>query len=293
VVRRLGSIAAVVLLATACSAPATNDIGLPPVPTTAEPTTTLAPTTTTTPVAADVAALAATTTMTDRARRAFFAAEPAIEDATTFARNCAIDEAATVPGQPRTHILGCYVAGRIHLLARDHPEARERLHVVAAHELLHVVYSQLRPTERARIDAELEAARAGNERLEESLRPYASSPTLNNEIHSILGTEFAGLSPALEAHYAQFFADRAAVVAVHQRTLGAREDEIRRLRAEVDDLYARITNLKADQERIRAAGDFRSSNAYVGVINGLVDRYNASLGALNALIEEYNTVVGG
>ena len=281
-----------VLLATACSAPATDDIGLPPVPATAESTTTLAPTTTTTPVAADVAALASTTTMTDRARRAFFAAEPAIEDATTFARNCGIDEAA-VPGQPRTHTLGCYVAGRIHLLARDRPEARERLYVVAAHELLHAVYSELRPAERARIDAELEAARSGNERLEERLRPYASSPTLHNEIHSILGTEFAGLSPALEAHYAQFFSDRAAVVAAHQRTLGAREDEIRRLRAELDDLDARITTLKADQERIRATGDFRSYNAYVGVVNGLIDRYNASLGALNALIEEYNTVVGG
>ena len=282
-----------VLLATACSAPVTDDIGLPPVPTTAEPTTTLAPTTTTTPVAADVAALAATTTMTDRARRAFFAAEPAIEDATTFARNCGVDEAAAVPGQPRTHTLGCYVAGRIHLLARDRPETRERLYVVAAHELLHAVYSELRPAERARIDAELEAARAGNERLEERLRPYASSPTLHNEIHSILGTEFAGLSPALEAHYAQFFSDRAAVVAAHQRTLGAREDEIRRLKAELDDLDARITNLKADQDTVRASGDFRSYNAYVGVINGLIDRYNASLRALNNLIEDYNTVVGG
>ena len=282
-----------VLLATACSAPATDDIGLPPVPTTAASTTTLAPTTTTTPVPADVAALAATTTMTDRARRMFFAAQPAIEDATTFARNCGVDEAAAAAGQPQTHILGCYVAGRIHLLARDRPEARERVYVTAAHELLHVVYSELRPAERARIDAELEAARAGNERLEERLRPYASNPTLLNEIHSILGTEFAGVSPALEAHYAQFFADRAAVVAVHQRTLGSREEEIRRLKAELDELDARITTLKAEQATLRASGDLRSSNAYVGVVNALVDRFNTSLGTLNALIEEYNTVVGG
>ena len=280
-------------LAAACSAPADDDIGLPDLPPAVESTTTVAPTTTTVPVAADVADLAATTTMTDRARRMFLAAQPAIEDATTFARSCGITDVADTPGQPRTHTLGCYAAGRIHLLARDRPEARERLSVVAAHELLHVVYFELRPVERARIDAELEAARAGNERLEERLRPYAGSPTLINEIHSILGTEFAGLSPVLEAHYAQFFADRASVVAAHQRTLGTREDEIRRLKVELDDLEARITTLKADQETLRSSGDLRSYNAYVGVVNGLVERYNASLQTLNALIEEYNTVVGG
>jgi hypothetical protein len=295
VVRRRRSIGVVVvvLLATACSAPATDDIGLPPVPSTAVSTTTLAPTTTTTPVAADVADLAAATTMTDRARRTFFAAEPAIEDAATFARNCGTDEATDASGQSRTHTQGCYFAGRIHLLARDGPEARDLLCVVAAHELLHAVYFDLRPADRARIDAELEAARAGNERLEERLRPYASSPTVTTEIHSILGSEFAGLSPALEAHYAQFFVDRAAVVAAHQRTLGARADEIRRLKAELDDLGARITTLRAEQETLRASADFRSYNAYLGVVNGLIDRYNTSLRTLNALIEEYNTVVGG
>lgn len=283
----------VLALLTACSAPAADDIALPPVLPTAESTTTLPATTTTVPVAADVADLAARTTMTERGRRIFLAAQPAIEDPPTFVQNCGVPERADTPGEPRTHTQGCYVGGRIHLLAPDRAEARELLYVVAAHELLHAVYSQLRPAERARIDAELEGARAGNERLEERLRPYGSSPTLNNEIHSILGSEFAGLSPALEAHYAQFFADRATVVGARQRTLGAREEEIRRLKAEVDDLEARITSLKADQESLRANGDFRSYNAYVGVVNGLIDRYNASIRTLNAVIQEYNGLLGG
>ena len=283
----------VLALGAACSVPTDDDIGLPPEPPPPASTTTVAPTTTTVPVSADVADLAATTTMTERARRLFLAAEPAIEDAATFAHNCGIDNAADTPGQPRTHTQGCYVGGRIHLLAPDRAEGRDLLYVIAAHELLHAVYSELRPAERARIDAELAAARTGNERLEERLRPYGSSPTLNNEIHSILGSEFAGLSPALEAHYAQFFADRSAVVAARQRTLGAREDEIRRLKAEVDDLDARITELRADQESLRASGDFRSYNAYVGVVNGLIDRYNATIRSLNALIQEYNGLLGG
>jgi len=240
-----------------------------------------------------MAGLAATTTMTERARRVFLAASPAIEDRATFGANCGIDKRTDAPGGVRTHTHGCYVSGRIHLRAPDRAEARDLLYVVAAHELLHAVYASLAPADRARIDAELTAARAGNERLEERLRPYGSTPTLTNEIHSILGSEFDDLSPALEAHYAQYFANRAAVVAARQRTLGSREDEIRRLKAEVDDLDARVTALRETQEQLRASGDIRGYNANVPVVNGLIGRYNARIEALNAQIDEYNGLLGG
>jgi hypothetical protein len=282
----------VLALAAACSSGSVFDeAGPSTAPTTTAPTTTVLPTTTTT-VPADVADLAARTTMTERARRIFLAARPAIEDAPTFAGNCGVDNPADA-GSSRTHTAGCYVAGRIHLLAPDRAEARDLLYVVAAHELLHAVYGSLGPAERARIDTELEAARAGNVRLEERLKPYAGLPTLINEIHSILGSEFDGLSPALEAHYAQFFSDRAAVVAARQRTLGAREDEIARLRAEVDSLDSRIETLRATLISQRAAGDVRAYNASVDVFNNLIGRYNSTIDTLNAKIEEYNGLLGG
>jgi hypothetical protein len=278
------------VLAAACSAePAFDDASL--FPATTLPTTTVAPTTTTEPLPADVADLAAATTMTERARRIFLAARPAIEDAPTFAGNCGVDTPTEGEGS-RTHTAGCFVAGRIHLLAPDRAEARGLLYVVAAHELLHAVYGSLGPAERARVDAELEAARVGNVRLEERLKPYAGLPTLTNEIHSILGSEFDGLSPALEAHYALYFSDRSAVVAARQRTLGAREDEIARLRAEVDDLDDRIEDLRATLISQRAAGDIQAYNASVDVFNGLIGRYNASIDTLNTKIEEYNGLLG-
>ena len=279
------------VLAAACSSEPAFD-GAGPSPTITLPPTTVATTTTTEPLPADVADLATATTMTERARRIFLAARPAIEDAPTFAGNCGMDSPAD-GGGPKTHTAGCYVAGRIHLLAPDRAEARDLLYVVAAHELLHAVYSSLGPAERARVDAELEAARAGNVRLEERLKPYAGLPTLTNEIHSILGSEFDGLSPALEAHYAQYFSDRGAVVAARQRTLGAREDEIARLRAEVDDLDNRIETLRATLISPRAAGDIRAYNASVDVFNGLIHRYNTSIDTLNTKIEEYNGLLGG
>lgn len=281
-------------MAVACSAPATFDEAGPlPAPASTGPTTTLAPTTTTAPLPADIADLAATTTMTEQARRLFLAAQPAIEDPATFAGHCGAVVPAGGAGEPRTHTAGCYAAGRIHLLAPDRAEARELLYVVAAHELLHAVYGTLGPAERARIDAELEAARPGNVRLEERLKPYAGLPTLTNEIHSILGSEFADLSPALEAHYARYFTDRSVVVAARQRTLGAREGEIARLRVEVDDLDDRIETLRATMVSQRIAGDITAYNASVEVFNGLVERYNASVSELNAQIAEYNGLLGG
>lgn len=282
----------VLALAVACSSgPASDDAGPTTLPTTTAPTTTVPPApTTTTP--ADVADLAARTTMTERARRIFLAARPAIEDGPTFAGNCGLDNPADA-GPSRTHTAGCYVGGRIHLLAPDRPEAKDLLLVVAAHELLHAVYGSLAPADRDRIDAELDAARAGNVRLEERLKPYAGLPTLTNEIHSILGSEFDGLSPALEAHYAQYFSDRGAVVAARQRTLGAREDEIARLRAEVDSLDNRVETLRATLISERVAGDIRAYNASVEVFNDLIGSYNAAIGTLNAKIEEYNSLLGG
>jgi hypothetical protein len=284
----------VLALAAACTSSSTFDeTGLPATTASTLPTTTVAPTTTTTPLPADVSDLAARTTMTERARRIFLAARPAIEDAPTIAANCSVAAPADVAGQPRSHTAGCYVAGRIHLLAPERAEARELLYVVAAHELLHAVYGSLGPAERVRIDAELEAARPGNVRLEERLKPYGTTPTLINEVHSILGSEFDGLSPALEAHYAQYFADRSAVVGARQRTLGAREAEIARLRAEVDSLDGRIETLRATMVSQRAAGNVRAYNASVEVFNELVDQYNASVEALNAQVAEYNSLLGG
>ncbi|HEX2046854.1 MAG TPA: hypothetical protein VHF27_03760 [Acidimicrobiales bacterium] len=292
---RRSLVGVLLVVAAACSGTAVDDVDPLAAPPTSEPTTTTSSTTTTTtvPLPPDLQDLIATTTMTERARRLFLAATPAVEDPDTFAHNCGIELRADPADGPRTHTHGCYVAGRIHLRAPDRPEARELLYVVAAHELLHAVYASLGPADRNRIDAEVAAAGEGNPRLEERLKPYGSAPTLANEAHAILGSEFDGLSPALEAHYAQYFSNRSAVVAVRQRTLGAKEDEIERLRGVIDDLDARITYLRETQETLRTAGDISRYNANVPVINGLIGRYNDAVDALNAEIDAYNGLLGG
>jgi hypothetical protein len=287
--RRWSLVVLVAALAGGCAAPADRVAPGPPPSTSVTEATT---TTTTVPVPPDLADLIATTTMTDRARRTFLAANPAVEDVATFSRNCGLDSRTDTPGEPRTHTQGCYASGQIHLLAPDRPEAHDLLYVVAAHELLHAVYAALPAAERAQVDAEVEAARAGNDRLEERLKPYGSTPTLDNEMHSILGSEFDNLSPALEAHYALYFTNRSVLVAARKRTLGTREDEMRRLKAEIDDLGGRIDALRSTQDALRASGDIRTYNANVGVINGLINQYNGDVDTLNARIDEYNSLLG-
>jgi hypothetical protein len=276
-----------IVLATSCSGPLDRVDG--PRSTFSVPTTT---STTAVPLPVDVQDLMVATTMTESAQRIFAAANPAIEDAETFARSCS---AGTEPGAPtdaRTHTRGCYVGGTIHLRAPERAETRELMYVVAAHELLHAAYALLSAEERSPLDAELEAARAGNQRLAERLEPYGSTPTLHNEIHSILGSEFGGLSPALETYYAQYFSNRAAIVAARQRTLGDRENEIRNLKAQVDDLSARLAALADAQKQRRLAGDLESYNAAVEDHNELLSRYNTAAETLNTRIDEYNGLLG-
>lgn len=246
---------------------------------------------TTVPPAPDVADLVATTTMTAAAQRIFRSTNPVIEDKASFDASCEVGQAGSIDA--RTHSRGCFAAGRIHLRAPDRAETRELVYVIAAHELLHAVYASLGPQERRRIDAELVAARAGNDLLEERLAPYGATHTLTNEMHSILGSEFEALSPALEAHYAQYFSNRAVVVAARQRTLGDRENEIRSLRGLVAELDARIKALGDVQEQRRKAVDLRRYNADVEELNELILRYNTAAEALNARISEYNDLLSG
>jgi hypothetical protein len=250
------------------------------------------PTTSTTAVPVDPAVddVVAGAGMTDLGRRLFLAASPTVEDADTLARSCA-DVDATA-GPDGSHTFGCLMNGRIHLRSFSEPEVRDLIYVVAAHELLHVVYGRLSQSERLSLEPELRAARQGNAILEERLEVYAAvSEDTPNEIHSLLGTEFADVSPTLEAHYREYF-DRARVLEAFQRTLGDREDEIRSLKASIGSLEARLDALQAELDGQEAAGDIAAYNANVAQFNALVTQHNAAVRQVNALVDEDNRLTG-
>jgi hypothetical protein len=226
--------------------------------------------------------------MTSAARRMFLNASPRIEDKDMLSTSCAGAFDGTDPGS--VHTYGCVVNGKMHLRSFAHPELHDFRYVVAAHELLHLVYARLTAADRARIDGLLLEARTGNGVLEERLAIYAegANDTLN-EVHSLLGTEFGGLPAELEAHFDRYI-DRAAVTAAYDRTLGSRQQELRRLKAVIAETEARLEEMKPQLDALRITGPVASYNAMVDEYNAVVREHNAAVAEGQARADEYNAL---
>ncbi len=160
---------------------------------------------------AEVSALMAEATMTDHARFVFLADSPVVQSEAAVARACP-------SGDVRVTVLGCYLAGdpSIHIARSDTPGVEA---ITAAHEMLHAAWDRTGSSDRAALQRELEAEYArlapAHPGLVATMAIYAKTEpnARDDELHSILGTEIPDLSPALERHYAEYFSDRAALVA--------------------------------------------------------------------------------
>jgi hypothetical protein len=247
-------------------------------------------TTTTEPLDPAVEDIVSGAGMTDLGRQLFLSADPSVEDPDTLAQSCA--EVDVTAGPDGSHTFGCLIGGRIHVRSFADPEVRDLVYVVAAHELLHVVYGRLSRSERLALEPELQAARQGNPLLEERLEVYAAvAEDTPNEVHSLLGTEFADLGPVLEAHYNKYF-DRDRVLQVFRVTLGDREDEIRALKASIEVMEAQLNDIQLELDRQDAVGDILGYNANVIRFNALVAEHNAAVRQVNALVDEDNRLTG-
>lgn len=254
--------------------------------------------------AANIVALADETAMAGYGRDMFYVSQPKVEDSESFNLHC------THTGE-KTVVLGCYVAQRIYLYNVTDPRLDGVVEVTAAHEMLHAVYERMDEEERAKIDALIEAElpKVTDERLRGLIELYAESEPGQklNEMHSILGTEYSGLSPELETYYKQYFSDRTKVVALAQKYQGAfaasqariadmsgrlqglktkidvNTEEINRQRAEIESESERLNNLRST--------DTTAYNAAVPGYNAKTRAYNGLVLATRQLIEEYNQLV--
>ncbi|CAN5320635.1 hypothetical protein BH11ACT4_BH11ACT4_22890 [soil metagenome] len=154
--------------------------------------------------------------MSDEGRFLFYASTPRIAAGTAFDDACATH-------QEGVGILGCYLPGdrTIHLFDVTDPRLDGLEEVVAAHEMLHAAWDRMTAADHDTLGPLLEAEvakRQDDTALADTLAFYAASEPGErlNELHSIIGTEYSGLSPALEAHFAQYFTDRGAVTALHE-----------------------------------------------------------------------------
>jgi hypothetical protein len=172
-----------------------------------------------------------------------------------------------------TGVLGCYLPSPRTILLFDVTD--DRLdgveEVVAAHEMLHAAWDRMGADEKSEIGALLEAVAADyadDEAFTARMEVYARAEPGEriNELHSILATEIDELSPALEEHYAEYFDDRAAVVALHV----ASEKVLREIEQRTNEL---VDELDAINEK--NISDYAKYNAGYDKLNADIDAFNA------------------
>lgn len=251
-----------------------------------------------------IAQLATDTTMNEDARRLFYVYHPQLDDKTAFREHCTSGEL--------TIVLGCYVSTQgIYIQNISDKRLNGVLQVTAAHEMLHAAYERLDGGEKARIDALLNQAYAKvtDKRIRETIDDYRKNGAdINNELHSILGTEVAELPDKLEEYYQQYFDRREQVVKYakqYDAAFSQRKAQVAKYDKQLASLKIRIDNLqdslatqntrleseKAKLNSLLKAKNYQAYNAQIPIFNQLVNTYNQDVATTGELISEYNQIV--
>jgi len=244
---------------------------------------------------------------TGKGRFYFYVTHPEVASADTFNQDCPRQET-------NSPILGCYVAGRIFIFDIKNEQLDGIKEVTAAHEMLHAVWERMSADEQARIGGLLrsEYAKLTNGKLKDRMDYYARTEPgqFENELHSIIGTEFTNISPELEDYYQQYFEDRQNVLAFH-----AKYDALfTSLVDQRDTLYEQLLTLGQSIETRSAAynvavnqlssdiadfnnraknSDFSSISQFNNeraVMIARTDELSAERAAINADINRYNVL---
>lgn len=210
----------------------------------------------------DVKAIVDKSDMSGKGKFLFYASQPTIDGTQAFNQYCEKSE-------PQSAILGCYNNLKIYIYDVDDPKLDGIEEVTAAHEMLHAAWDRLDGPEKTRISKLLEATymKLNDKNLNQRMEYYArTEPTeRENELHSILGTEFSNLGQELETYFDTYFDDRGVVVGLHQQYASVFES----VQQKGETLATRLNQLAAD-------------------INQQTKSYNAAVSALNKDIMNFN-----
>lgn len=202
------------------------------------------------------------TGLTDKSKFIFYASHPSVEDKDAFNEHCERRE-ATSP------ILGCYGGQRIYIYDITDDRLDGIKEVTAAHELLHAVYERLSPSEKERINTLLQDAydNLADVELKERMQYYEENEPGEhyNELHSIIATEFPNIGSELDEYYAQYFANRRAIVDLH---------------AKVEKQFSELSE--------EASGLVKKINALAVQINADTQEYNSGVKTLNQRVAAFN-----
>lgn len=243
--------------------------------------------------------------LTGRGEFLFNAAQPELNEAAEFNRNCRQDE-------DEVAVLGCYTTGNIYVYDIDAAELDGIRELTAAHELLHTVWARMSEDERvALVEPLTRTFEANQDFLGEEINSYDISEK-QEELYVRAGTEVKDLPEVLEAHFAEIFRNQDAIVDFYDSYIMV----FREIKAEMEELMSEMEEIKAEIDAKTAeyeeaysqleadivifnscaevVGCFKSESEFYSRRNELVNRQN-TLNALNdeinGLINEYNAKV--
>jgi hypothetical protein len=245
----------------------------------------------------------------------FYASSPSIESGNQFNSHCATTERTAA-------ILGCYYQRKIYLYDVTNPELDGAEEVTAAHETLHAAYERLQIWEKNHVNKLIEAEYAkikDQPDIKKLVDYYAKNEPgdLDNELHSIIGTTVASISPDLEQYYQQFFNDRAAIVKMNEKynavfvAIEAQSTDLSTkiteqggsLQTDLATYEAKRTILSSDIQTFNQRaqnGYFTSESSFESAKQALLTRsaaleaertsLNERVDAYDALVKEYNNL---
>ncbi len=258
----------------------------------------------------DIVALADADTMTSFAKHILYVNHPLVENRADFNSNCPNN------GGERTIILGCYHTHEMGIFVYQVGDTKLNgvEQVTLAHETLHAIYERLSPYDKSRVNAMLEDYfRNGltNSRITNTIAAYKKFEpnSLDDEMHSIFGTEVGNLPPKLEEYYSKYFKNRSTVVAFstkYQSIFNGRkaeaaallakihfnEQQLASLRTQIDSMQQSLETQSQDLNNRRHTNqDISSFNSQVAAFNEQVSKYKDLVAEYNQLIAQHNDLV--
>lgn len=211
----------------------------------------------------EIAQIANDIGLNENGRFYYFASRPELDFAKEFNGECRSREQGNA-------ILGCYKNQRIYIYNVNDERLNGLKEVTAAHEMLHAAYERLPESDKKAVNTLLEKEYRKNSDAEFSKRMdyyKRNQPGEEyNELHSIIGTEFADISPQLEDYYKRYFNNRSQVVALHSKY----SDKFKELKQGSASLRKELENLSIS-------------------INNASLKYNKDISNLNSEINTFNS----
>ncbi len=217
------------------------------------------------------------------------ASQPKIQSSEAFNQSC------KSVSHEHSIVLGCYTRQRIFIYNVADTRLNGVKEVTAAHELLHAVYERMPQNEKNELNKTLTATAESidDQRFNDTLEEYRRTEPgqLENELHSILGTEIAVLPAKLEDHYRKYFTNRSQIVSYAKQY----EDSFTSLDSKIKQYDQQLTDLKNQKESLESSlnqsqSDIESERARLDQLksSNQTEEYNAAVPSYNAKIQAYN-----